>query len=341
MSRAIDSGRLFLRGVSADVRLIRDEIIQRNQDASEIEIQPMILSRFEWQSLAARFLVCWIVFGIAGSPWNAHAEHDGKHQILLLGDSTTEGSVPRRLKPDGPHLEQMLEQLLAGEEDLPPCQVTNSSQGGETIRRLLDSGRYQRNGAELPGLDYIFIRYGLNDRAKIDNFVENFPKHFAELCNRLRQDHPGAELIAMTVIPFSGEQASKEINQLIRQAALDEHLEVFDIYPRYQEELSKGRNSLNYRRYDLDKIPVKYHRLVKPFVHGPSVEVMGNELDAILGGLPGWYSDRHPNLAGYNVIADETAKYLAKRLRQNQSDRASTTQSNKTPSNITQKDTAQ
>jgi len=43
--------------------------------------------------------------------------------------------------------------------------------------------------------------------------------------------------------------------------------------------------------------------------------VMANELDPILGHLPGWYGDRHPNLAGYNVIAHETAKYLAKLLR--------------------------
>ena len=73
----------------------------------------------------------------------------------------------------------------------------------------------------------------------------------------------------MTVIPFSGEVASEEINNLIRQAAADEHLEVFDIYPRYAEELSKGPNSLNYRRYTLDKIPAKYHKLVKPFVWEP------------------------------------------------------------------------
>lgn len=283
----------------------------------------MFLNRFQCKSLVASLLVGGIVVAIAGVPLKAQAEHDGKLQILLLGDSTTEGSVPRRLKPDRPHLEQMLEQLLAAEEDLPACQVTNSSQSGETIRRLLDSGRYERNGADLPGLDYIFIRYGLNDRAKIEDFVENFPKHFAELCERLREDHPAAELIAMTVIPFSGEEASEEINNLIRQAAADERLEVFDIYPRYAEELSIGPNSLNYRRYALDKIPIKYHELVKPFVHGPSVEVMDNELDAILGGLPGWYSDRHPNLAGYNVIADETAKYLAKHLRVKQSERAS------------------
>ena len=55
--------------------------------------------------------------------------------------------------------------------------------------------------------------------------------------------------------------------------------------------------------------------MVKPFINGPSVVVMDNELDGILGHLPGWYSDRHPNLAGYNVIADETAKYLAALMR--------------------------
>jgi hypothetical protein len=73
---------------------------------------------------------------------------------------------------------------------------------------------------------------------------------------------------------------------------------------------------LNYRRYPLAKVPEQYHALVKPFVNGSSVEVMANELDPILGHLPGWYGDRHPNLAGYNVIADETAKYLAKLLRE-------------------------
>jgi hypothetical protein len=43
---------------------------------------------------------------------------------------------------------------------------------------------------------------------------------------------------------------------------------------------------------------------------------MANELDPILGHLPRWYSDRHPNLSGYNVIADETAKYLSGLLRE-------------------------
>lgn len=263
----------------------------------------------------ATTLTLGVILAIAFAPLLARAEHEGKLQILLLGDSTTEGSVPRRLKPEGPHLEKVLELLLAAQGGLPPCHVVNSSLSGEYIRRLIDSGRYARDAEKLPGLDYIFIRYGLNDRARREDFTENFPKDFHELIQRLRQDHPEALLIPMTVIPFSDEAASQEINDLVRQVAAKEDLKVFDIYPRYAAELKKGANMLNYRRYPLNKIPEQYHELVKSFVRGPSVEVMANELDPVLGHLPGWYSDRHPNLAGYNVIADETAKYLSMLLR--------------------------
>lgn len=256
-----------------------------------------------------------IAIGVLISTPRALAEHEGKIQILLLGDSTTEGSVPRRLKPDGPHLEKVLEQLLAAEGDLPQCHVINSSLSGEYIRRLFDSGRYDRDAAKLPGVDYIFIRYGLNDRARREDFPVNFVKDFHELLARLRHDHPNARLIPMTVIPFANKEDSEEINDLVRDVAEKEKLEVFDIYPRYAAELEKGFNMLNYRRYPLAKIPEKHHKLVMPFVHGPGVEVMGNELDGILGHLPGWFSDRHPNLAGYNVIADETAKYLSPLIR--------------------------
>ena len=273
-------------------------------------------SCMHWRNLLPPALMLATLLALLLLPVDARAEHEGKVQILLLGDSTTEGSVPRRLKPEGPHLEQVLEHLLAAESDLPPCHVINSSLSGEYIRRLFDSGRYDRDAAKLPGLDYVFIRYGLNDRARREDFAVNFPKDFHELLDRLRQDHPQALLIPMTVIPFADEAASKEINDLVRQVASEEKLAVFDIYPRYAAELVKGPNMLNYRRYPLEKIPSQYHELVKPFINGAGVEVMANELDAILGDLPGWYGDRHPNLAGYNVIADETAKYLSKLIRE-------------------------
>ena len=264
------------------------------------------------------FLALWSLAGaLFLLPSSIRAEHEGKVQILLLGDSTTEGSVPRRLQPEGPHLEEVIRQLLAAQSDLPPCDVINSSLSGEYIRRLIDSGRYERDAAKLPGIDYIFIRYGLNDRAKIENFPENFPKDFHELIAVLRKDHPNAVIIPMTVIPFSNEEASKEINDLVFQVARDEKLEVFDIYPRYAAELEKGFNMLNYRRYPLEKIPEEYREWMskRAFGNPGSVEIMGNEFDALFGHLPGWFGDRHPNLAGYNVIADETAKYLAPILR--------------------------
>jgi lysophospholipase L1-like esterase len=271
---------------------------------------------FPMKNAFAPLLALGLLLAIAFPPSAANAEHEGKLQILLLGDSTTEGSVPRRLKPAGPHLEKVLEQLLAAEGDLPACHVVNSSLSGEYIRRLFDSGRYDRDAAKLPGLDYVFIRYGLNDRARREDFTVNFVKDFHELLARLRQDHPQALLIPMTVIPFSDEEASKEINDLVLKVARNENLRVFDIYPRYAAELLKGPNMLNYRRYPLERVPPQYHELVKPFMNGSSVEVMANELDPILGDLPGWYGDRHPNLAGYNLIADETAKYLATLLRE-------------------------
>ncbi len=263
--------------------------------------------------LAALLCACTLAV-----PTALRAEHEGKVQILLLGDSTTEASIPKKLAPQEPQLEDVIRILLAAEGDLPPTNVINLGLSGEYLRRLIDSGRYEKAASKLPGIDYVFIRYGLNDNAKREGFVENFPKDFRELIAKLRADHPQAVLIPMTVIPFSSEEASTKINDLIRQVAAEEKLTLFDIYPRYAEELKRGPDMLNYRRYPLAKIPAKLHELARPYVHGEkdaAVVVLDNRLDAHFGNLPGWYGDRHPNLAGYHVIADETAKFLAPIIR--------------------------
>lgn len=242
------------------------------------------------------------------------AEHEGKLQIVLLGDSTTEESIPRAVNPQGPHFEDVIRLLLARDTDLPPTNVINLGLSGEYIEGLLKN-RYDRDVAKLPGVDYVFIRYGLNDMGRRDNFAENFPKDFHDLIGRLRKDHPHAQIVPMTVIPYFDPDRSQTINQLVRQVAEKEQLEVFDIYPRYAKELDKGANMLNYRRFPLAKIPEKDREWVKPWIKGDTVVVMDNALDAHFGELPGWYGDRHPNSAGYHVIADETAKYLVNRIR--------------------------
>lgn len=257
---------------------------------------------------------------LGGQPFAFSGDTAGKKrlQIILLGDSTTEASIPKKVAPEEPQFEDTLRILLAAEPDLPPTDVYNEGVSGEFIRRLIDSGRYDKSVATKPKADYIFIRYGINDVAKREKFAENFPKDFRELLERLRRDHPQAMLIPMTVIPYSPENTHADINEVVKKVAAEEKLTLFDIAPRYLAELKKGPDMLNYRRYPLSKIPENLRAFATPYIQpetDPKVVVLDNRLDGIFGHLPGWTGDRHPNLAGYNVIASETAKFLAPLIR--------------------------
>src|SRR4051812_23708994 len=104
----------------------------------------------------------WCLVALAILPLPALAGDGDTIRVLLLGDSTTIGSVCRQVEPSGPHLEDVIRQLLAAEADLPPVEVINQGRDGEYIRGLLSSGRYEKEVAKLEGIDFVFIRYGLN-----------------------------------------------------------------------------------------------------------------------------------------------------------------------------------
>ena len=101
----------------------------------------------------------------------------------------------------------------------------------------------------------------------------------------------------MTSIPYSLENTHADINALIAKVAADAKLPLFDIAPRYLAALAKGPDMLNYRRYPLAKVPENLRPLATPYLldptsKEPTVVVLDNRLDGLLGHLPGWFKER-------------------------------------------------
>ena len=259
-----------------------------------------------------RFLAPLVLLFLAVAVPSARADHEGKLQILLMGDSTCIGSICRKTDPDAHQLEHVIRDLLKWDNDIPATNVINQGRDGEFIHGLLTSGRYERDIKPLPGIDYVLIRYGLNDIRKREDFPKNFPQDIRDLLARLREDHPQAHLILMTTMPYFRNEQDQAINEIVSSVAESEDVPLLDIYPRFAAELeASGPNSLSYRRLPLSQIPQKFHILLRQAIYGDQVIVMDNRYDAQLKEVPGWFRDRHPNLAGYHVIGDEMAKFLA------------------------------
>lgn len=239
-----------------------------------------------------------------------------KIKILLIGDSTTEGGKPV--------FEKTIEQLVAGEDGMPPVEVINLGRGGETAYSLLNSGRYDQQVKGIESVDYIFFRYGINDWFKRQPFMVNFPADMKKAVASLQRDFPEAQIILMTIIPFLSEEDSKVVNEAIAELAANENLEFFDIYPAYHEKLKElGEYAMSVRFVALSSIPDNYHQIVAPYTKyyewkdADWVRLQNNELDPLFGDVPSWYNDKHPNTAGYRFLACETAKFLIAKLKEN------------------------
>ncbi len=271
------------------------------------------------------FLVAIVLLIMSVS--SAHAMRDGKLLILLVGDSTTAGATPRMVHPDASHLEQLIVELMACEEGMPPLEVINLGKGGETAASIFETGRYDKDVAPYvgEGVDYVFVRYGINDWFKCKDLENDFPADLRKLLSRVQSDFPDAKCVPMTIVPFMPHEECVIINDMIKSVVADMELPLFDIYEPYNAYLlANGRNTLNVRGMPLDKVPTKYHEMFKDrTIHYKSakkdyMKVIddGNQLDGILGKYKAWYSDRHPNLAGYHLIAAQSVEYLVKDLTQ-------------------------
>ena len=288
------------------------------------------LPRIRVASRSSLLLVCLPLYlclpttGYAGcvakSPAEVH-ERSQKDpvQILLLGDSTVIGTIPRVVAPEADHLEDIVQKLLDGEGDLPPVIVTNEGRDGEYVYGLLEK-RYDEILTSIKTADFISIRYGLNDYGKREDFKTNFVKDIQTLVERLRTDNPKAEIMLETVIDYFDEKRSEELNTRIRKAAELLNVPLIDMYAHTKAEREKGNTPLTYRRAKIEDIPHKYRALLPPTFPPPWKEgqicVLDNRLDIYLRDVPGWFSDQHPNLAGYQCIGAKLAEFLAQRIRE-------------------------
>jgi len=263
-----------------------------------------------------RFVLCLgLLLAVSPAIVRAEDKKPDKVRVLLLGDSTVIGSVCRSVQPKADHLEDVVRKLLAAEMDLPPVEVINRGQDGDSIHRLL-AGRYEKDVAKESPLDFIFVRYGLNDVGRLADFKTEFPANYKKLIARLRVDHLRAEIVLETVIAYLGEEKDRLINDQVRAAAAAEKLSLLDQHAPYAAELKNGPHMLSYRRVALKAIPKQYHALIPPdAIKGETVAIMDNLLDVHLAEVPGWFADHHPNLAGYHVIGKQLAGYLAPRIR--------------------------
>ena len=249
-------------------------------------------------------------------------------RVLLLGDSTVIGSVPREMSPKDDPLEEIVRKLLAAEADMPPVDVVNRGRDGDSIDCLLSRLDEEDVTGQAP-FDFIFNRYGLNDICVLQDFKTEFPANYRKLISRLRVDHPEAEIVLETVIPYVGENpvftenTHEIINAQVRAVAAAEELPLLDQYGPYADELQRGPYMLSYRRLGLAAIPKEYHALIppewirnEPPTGDPVAYMFDNLLDIHLAEIPGWFQNRHPNPAGYQVIGAQLAGYLAARLRE-------------------------
>ncbi len=122
----------------------------------------------------------------------------------------------------------------------------------------------------------------------------------------------------MTMLPFYGKKGDDLVNDIVREVSAKQKLPLCDVHSRYAAELKSGPNMLSYRRLPLNDIPERFRGLLGDAAvqKDGTVVVLDNRLDAHLRDVPGWFRDRHPNLAGYHVIGDETAKFLAPLIRE-------------------------
>ncbi len=215
--------------------------------------------------------------------------------LILIGDCTLATPyLPPYLKN-----ERVLENLLHARYPDDGCSVSNEGLEGESVAQFLR--RYDRTFNHNPPPDYIFVRYGINDRRAYG--VDGFRHYLTELCRRLQADFPRVRLLLETGMyvdypahyEFDRNSLLQPIYNVVRELSQQIGAPVVDIFQRMRHETELGNWDLRVRGYG---------------VVDEEIPVLGPGQDHLHVGDVRWWTNIHPNPAGVAVIADEEAAVL-------------------------------
>jgi lysophospholipase L1-like esterase len=210
------------------------------------------------------------------APWGGDAEA----VVVLFGDSTDMTNyLPTEFR-----LGRRLELLLRDRFPESRIDVHCLAEGGETLQRLLESGRLDRELRCLPRCDLAMIRYGLNDASRgIDPAA--FARQLQTASDMIHGRFPKAQVVLSTTIPSS---AAAYDRQTVAMAA-----------------------TLGVPLIRLDEFIRKRSAAGDSDWHHQAGSRVGRRRDANPAANPdGLGGDKHPNAYGAQMIAEHYFEHL-------------------------------
>jgi len=215
---------------------------------------------------------------------SARAKPDKR--IVLLGAS----NIITSYLPIQYRLDTLLAEKLKKAYPNLDIEVENSGVGGETVKRLIESRRYERDLLTLDRIDVVFVSYGGNDSNRYD--VETFETYHRELITRLRSDFPGIRIVLHpgTWVDYP-EHYSRDMNEQLRpyydvlRKLASEADGLVDIPEILKREVAAGNWDLHYRSNPVGKL------------------ILDSRLDKEHENDPTWFSNIHHNPNANRIIA--------------------------------------
>ncbi len=217
-------------------------------------------------------------------------------RVVLMGDSNV---ITYYLRP-ADRVDAFLSDSLARSHPGIDIDVENCALGGDAIRNLLDSKRYERDLLTLGRADVAFIRYGLNDMNRYG--PEVFESLLRELVSRLRSDFPAIKIVLETSTFFDypahntsdTNARSKPYFDVTRRLGAEIADGLLDIWDLMRLATERGEWDLRYRVHPMGKL------------------ILDGRFDAEFDFAPSFYSNPHHTPPANRLIAEAEHELLLK-----------------------------